>query len=469
MKKVAIIGAGFSGLSVGKTLKNLGIPQEEMVIIEGSSRIGGLIQTTQKDGYCIDWGPQGLHSSSKVVQSYMDEIGLNSFCIGATKNVNKRYLVHKNKIKALPSGLFSFLRPFGLISFKSKVRFFKEPFIGKNQSEESLDEFFSRRLGKGMSPLINAFASGVYGGNHEKISVNHAFPFFKKLEIDHGSIVKGGFNYMKMKRKMKKESPKTNKKQKKKPFLSTAEKGFEDIIQHLAHDLPIELNSQVTKITKKEDSYVISSKDKIIDAENIILTISPNYLSKIDISSLDLPKDNLRAIPESPVNVVSLGFDEKDFRTPLKGYGFLSPSTENRFCLGILFVSSFFPSLAPPGKVLLRCFVGGVRQPDRAALNESSLVDGVLKDVKELLNCSEKPKLIHIARNNGIPQLEKGHQDIIDYKDELEDLNKGLFISGIGWGGISTEYLIKESIILIKKLNENLMEENKKIEISVPA
>ena len=87
--------------------------------------------------------------------------------------------------------------------------------------------------------------------------------------------------------------------------------------------------------------------------------------------------------------------------------------------------------------------------------------------MKELLNCSEKPELIHIARNNGIPQLEKGHQDIIDYKNELEDLNKGLYISGIGWAGISTEYLIKEATALTKKINVNLSEERKKPEIIV--
>ena len=54
MSDVVIIGAGISGLSCAWTLKKLGI---ESVILEESSRPGGVIQTEKINGYQIERGP----------------------------------------------------------------------------------------------------------------------------------------------------------------------------------------------------------------------------------------------------------------------------------------------------------------------------------------------------------------------------------------------------------------------------
>ena len=184
MYKVVIIGAGFSGLSIGKLLLNIGFHTNDVLLVESSPRIGGLIQTSHKDGYHIDWGPQGLHTKSKVVQKFIQLMGLSNETIGATKDVDIRFIVHKGKIRALPSGLRSFLTN-RTVSIKSKFRLLREPFISPEPEEESISKFFNRRIGSGYNHIIDAFIAGVYGGNHEKISVDHAFPMLKMLEQEY--------------------------------------------------------------------------------------------------------------------------------------------------------------------------------------------------------------------------------------------------------------------------------------------
>lgn len=53
MNSVAIIGAGITGLTVALRLKKRGIP---VVVYEAGERVGGVIQTIQRDGFLVECG-----------------------------------------------------------------------------------------------------------------------------------------------------------------------------------------------------------------------------------------------------------------------------------------------------------------------------------------------------------------------------------------------------------------------------
>ncbi len=54
MKKVVVLGAGISGLSAANFLISKDI---ELTIIEKDSKIGGLMNTIEKEGYLLETGP----------------------------------------------------------------------------------------------------------------------------------------------------------------------------------------------------------------------------------------------------------------------------------------------------------------------------------------------------------------------------------------------------------------------------
>ena len=39
--------------------------------------------------------------------------------------------------------------------------------------------------------LVDPFIAGTFAGNPKQLSIKHAFPFLKQMEIEHGSIFKG--------------------------------------------------------------------------------------------------------------------------------------------------------------------------------------------------------------------------------------------------------------------------------------
>ncbi len=71
---------------------------------------------------------------------------------------------------------------------------------------------------------------------------------------------------------------------------------------------------------------------------------------------------------------VSLGFGEATAEHLPPGFGYLVPRKENRRMLACTFVHRKFDCRAPEGKALLRCFLGGSRDPQ--VLNLSDDEDG---------------------------------------------------------------------------------------------
>ena len=70
------------------------------------------------------------------------------------------------------------------------------------------------------------------------------------------------------------------------------------------------------------------------------------------------------------------------------GFGFLVPAVEGRAMLACTFVHRKFVGRTPPGKALLRAFLGGAR--NEALLDESDdvLVATVRRELSEILGAS---------------------------------------------------------------------------------
>ena len=57
---------------------------------------------------------------------------------------------------------------------------------------------------------------------------------------------------------------------------------------------------------------------------------------------------------------VAVGFDAADFQTPPSGFGFLVPKKERRRLVACTWVGTKFSYRVPEGKIVARCFLGGM-------------------------------------------------------------------------------------------------------------
>src|SRR5205085_2150005 len=81
-----------------------------------------------------------------------------------------------------------------LLSPWGKARAAIEPVIPARPADgdESLGSFMRRRMGsEAYTRLIEPLMSGLYGGNGDELSLEATFPRLRRLELEHGSLLRG--------------------------------------------------------------------------------------------------------------------------------------------------------------------------------------------------------------------------------------------------------------------------------------
>ena len=190
-QKIVVIGAGISGLVCAHRLKSSGA---DVVLIEKSLRPGGVIQSERIGDYLVERGPNSSRGTREMMD-LIDELGISGEVVKGDSKAPS-FIYFGGALHRVPMG------PAGLIftdvlSFGSKLRLLTEPLrrTRKPDGEESVESFFTRRLGPQLARrVVAAFVSGIYAGDARSLSIQAAFPGLAALERDYGGIIKGALS-----------------------------------------------------------------------------------------------------------------------------------------------------------------------------------------------------------------------------------------------------------------------------------
>lgn len=432
-KKIAIIGAGISGLSLAFWLRKY---HYNVKIFERGDRVGGSIRTERNAGFLIDLGPNSTLETSPLIGQLIQEIGLNASKCYANDISNNRYILRAGYLHALPMNPQKFLAT-KLFSFSAKLRLLKEPFVKKSTDPEiTLADFVRYRLGNEFLDFaINPFVAGVYAGDPEALSTAAAFPKLFALEQKYGSLIKGQIKGARERRKRKEVS-------KDRARLFSFTDGMAQSTDKLGEILIkyISINNAVEEISPITGGFRIRC-EKVVDHDiyNAVIITTPTSVTAGMIPRLTKgQKEILASVTYAPVAVIFMGFKAVDVKRPLDGFGFLVPKVENREILGSIWSSSLFPGRAPEGHVALTTFVGGMRQPDLVQKSDRELASLVTKELRALVGVTGDPVVVRINKwPRAIPQYTKGYTGVQRLFDEMEQEYPGLFFSGNFRRGIS--------------------------------
>jgi oxygen-dependent protoporphyrinogen oxidase len=435
MKSVAVIGGGITGLTAAFRLQQKNIP---VTLYEGSDRVGGAIQSIRRDGYLAEFGPNTILETSPKVAALVEDLGLSERRLYSNPAAKNRYLVRGKRLIKMPDSLLEFIAT-PLFSPAAKFRLLFEPFISRRDelSEESVARFVERRLGREfLDHAVDALVGGIYAGDPQKLSVQHAFPKLHALEQKYGSLIKGQI-FGARERKTRGEVAKPNAKK----F------SFDDGLQVLPDTLKaklsdrIRLRSPVNKLTHAGEDWIVSSPTNEIEAEHsaVIFAGTAFGLSKIDIQPRGfIDVASLGEIHYPPVASVVLGFRRKDIAHPLDGFGMLIPRVEGFRILGSILSSSLFLNRAPKGFVTLTSYLGGTRSPELARKTAEELFQIAEEDLRVLLGVTGEPTFKHhVLFSKAIPQYNLGYARFKKLMRDGETNMPGFFFSGHYRDGVS--------------------------------
>ena len=434
MKKIAIIGGGISGLVAAFLLKTVGF---EVTLFEKSERAGGNIQTAEINGFKIEYAPNSLLKSPRLVD-LIKTLGLENEVLAANVLNKKRYVLQRGKLKSLPMSIAK-MAISDYFSWKAKFRLLKEPFIkSKSKENESVAEFFERRLGREIvEKAADPFIAGIYAGNPGNLSVRTAFPRLHQLEENYGSLLAGS-----LRSKAEKVAVHF-------PRTFSFKQGVQTLTDRLSERLgdSIRPNIEVRRIQKTLDEKWLIETDADQSVFDAVVISTPAEAAEKLIREIDADLGRqLKNIYYPPIAMVFFGIKRENITQPLDGFGFLVPSTENRKILGTIWNSAVFENRAPDGYHLLTTFVGGARNAELFEKTDEELFEVVFKELQDILGLRDTPDFMHLKRwPKAIPQYLLGYEKVESAIANFERNNKGVYFCSNFYQGISVGDCVKNA------------------------
>ncbi len=428
---VAVIGGGITGLTAAWELQRAG---HKVTILENGPRLGGAIGTHREEGWLHELGPNSLLDRSGELSAFVEALGLGGRRLDASYEARRRYVVRGGALRAMPASPLGFVST-RLFSWRAKAGLLREPWRPRvgNDEEESVASFVRRRLGQEfLDYAVNPFVGGVYAGDPEALSVEHGFPRLHALEREHGSLLRGAW-----KRRNPSGAPRGS------IFSFTA--GLQELTNAIVRPLEgaVRLHARITALRQRESSWEIeywhngAMRREFFSA--VVCAVPAGALARLPFENLAV-SGHLQLVSEiehPPVASVFTGYRRCDVAHPLDGFGLLVPEVEHARILGTLFSSSMFAGRAPAGHVGLTTFVGGVRQPEWAQVDDEQLCRLVAQELTRLLGAGT-PVYTHIRRwPRAIPQYTLGYGRYKEAIAAAEAAAPGLHIGGSLRDGIS--------------------------------
>ena len=420
--KIAVVGAGLTGLTVAYYLKKAGL---EVEVFEKESRPGGVIQTIRENGYIYESGPNTGVLSHPEVAELMEEIEELCELEIADNNAKARWIWKGNKWEPLPSGIISGITT-PLFTFRDKLRLLREPFRKKGTNpQETLAELVLRRMGKSfLDYAVDPFILGIYSGDPTKLVTQYALPKLYRLEQDYGSFIGGAIK--------KKKTVKTEREKKATREVFSIKGGLQNLIDALVNkigDQNISLSCNSLSFHTHQGKFVLTGTNKSFT--HLISTVGsyqlPGLLPFVSADKLD----QVNQLQYAKVVQVALGFDKWE-GIPLNAFGGLVPYKQNRNVLGILFLSSFLKNRAPENGALLSVFLGGIRKPEMIDLSDEQIMRIVEMECKSMMGLNKfTPNMVKIIRYQyAIPQYSFESEQKLKAISDVEKNFPGLVLAG---------------------------------------
>lgn len=407
-----VVGGGLAGALVARALHRHG---EDVMVVDDGSEPGGVAVPIRLDGFHLEPAAGTVLLPHPHLSPLLADLDLDIAAAGPA--ARRRYVRHRGETVEVRPGPGLLMSP--LLTARGKARLAAEPVVGGgSDSEESLEEFMGRRLGREAGRLAAwLMAAGVHAGDPRLLAAEAAFPQLKAMETAHGSLL-GAFLAGRKRTR---------------PTTHLVAGGTAAIAGAVAASLGDGWHRSwpVERLEHRGTGWTIHGPDTI-EAHRVVAAISPDRLGDI------LPAVSVGdRWDRAPVAVVWLGVPDG---TLPDAVGALVGPDEGFVTLGFLYESSYAPHRAPAGEGLVKALVGGACRPAVVDRPDPELVESVRKELGEVLGTMPEVSMAHVVRHQpGIPQYTTARKRAVAALRAA--LPPGLEVAGWAYDGVGISSL----------------------------
>jgi len=438
MSGIVIIGGGISGLSTAYYLARGGVPS---TILESRPRLGGVIQTERVEGCTIEAGPDSFLSAKPAAFDLIRELGLADQVIGSNDRDRVTYVRKGGRLVPLPDGLMMMvptrilpLLTTSLLSWKTKFRMGMELLRAPRPKpgDESVAAFIQEHYGaEAVDYLAEPLLSGIYGGNPSQLSVASVLPRFVELANQYGSLTRGVLA----------ARAKAGRARHTVPLFRTLQGGLGQLVDAIVGAIGAQVDVRPCRaqtIQRAEAGFRIKLDDgNWLEADQVVVACEAHsgsaLLGGVDGRLAEL----LGTVPYSSSMTVALGFDAADFARAPHGFGFLVPKKERRRLVACTWVGAKFPHRVPEGKIVARCFLGGMEDAGVLGESDEAVAALVTRELQDIAGFTARPRFTRISRwPRSMAQYTVGHPQRLAEIQSRTPARCGLHLVGNAYEGI---------------------------------
>ena len=437
MPRVVIVGGGISGLSAAYYLAKGGVSS---TIIESRPRLGGVIQTERIEGCTIEAGPDSFLSVKPAALDLIRDLGLADDVIGSNDHLRITYVRKGGRLVPLPDGLMMMvptkilpLATTGLLSPATKIRMGMELLRAPKMrgGDESVADFVREHYGQeAVDYLAEPLLSGIYGGDPRELSVTAVLPRFVELAARYGSLTRGVLV-------SRAQAPKT---QSPAPLFRTLKGGLGQMVDAVVASIQgsVEIRAaRAHSVERTSAGFRLQLDGEWMETEQLVIACEAHsgaqLLAGVDARLSEL----LGMVSYSSSMTVAVGFDAKDFDKLPQGFGFLVPKKERRRLVACTWVGTKFSHRVPEGKVVARCFLGGMEDAGVLSEKDDAIQAEVLDELREIAGVTAPARFTRIARwPRSMAQYTVGHPAREAELEARVAQIPGLHIAGNAYQGI---------------------------------
>jgi oxygen-dependent protoporphyrinogen oxidase len=431
-----VVGAGISGLAAAHAIGR----SARVTVVDGASRIGGKLATSEIGGMPVDAGAEAMLARSEEGIALATAVGLADRIVHpATTSAS---LLIDGRLQPIPRGTLmgvpadiDAIRESGVLTEAAVNRLDDDPSGPPLGEDVSVGAVVGGRLGREVvDRLVDPLLGGVYAGRADVLSLQATVPALARALRLRGSVVAAA-------RAAMAAAPRREG-----PVFATLRGGLGSLVPAVARASGAEfrLGLTVREIERTPTGFRLVAgpvpEPTVLEADAVIVAAPASKAARMLADVVPMAAQELSRIEYASTALVTLAYPRTEFPP---GSGVLVPASEGYAVKALTFSSQKWHHLAG-ASTIVRASLG--RHGDNSALqvDDEDLARRAASEIAAMTGVSVAPIEQRVTRWGGaLPQYAVGHLDRVRRIQAAVELVPGLALCGAAYGGVGVPACIR--------------------------
>ena len=429
---VAVVGGGVSGLAAAYRLRRLLPSGARITVLEGSSRIGGALRTTELAGVPFDVGAEAFLVRRREARALATELGLGAGLVhptpaGPTVRAGGRTVPLPSRtmlgLPGSPDDVAGVLSPEGLARVAAEPG---TPLRWEPGSDAAVGALLRSRAGDELvDRLVDPLLGGVYAGRADALGLRATLPAVATA-LDHGapSLLAAAATVLPAP-----GAPST-------PVFGTLRGGLGRLVDALAAAATtVRCGLPVRALVRRAHGWRLelgsAAAPEVLDVDAVLLAVPPPALRRLLAGPLPAASTAAARVEVASSVVVGLALPAVAAQRLPAASGVLLGSGEPQAAKAFTFSSRKWDHLRGPGVLLVRGSLGRHGEVATLQRDDDELVAAVRAALAALTGVDAEPVATVVSRwGGGLPQYAPGHTDVAAAIEAAVHAQPGLAVAG---------------------------------------